>query len=139
MLVCVRPVRKLHCWFSHDAAHLFCKVTITFGSSFDSSMSTLIIMPPYFRFRMSLLNAHPPVACQIVYWPIQSNQSAACQPIKIFSCVKRYIRAGIVHRIEPRREKTGLRGFRPGPTQTGLYSHRSRLEDLSRRGIVLSE
>ena len=29
---------------------------------------------------------------------------------------------------EPRREKTGLRGFRPGPTQTGLYSLRSRLE-----------
>ena len=26
--------------------------------------------------------------------------------------------------IEPRREKTGLRGFRPGPTQTELYSHR---------------
>ena len=24
---------------------------------------------------------------------------------------------------EPRRQKTGLRGFRPGPTQTGLYSH----------------
>ena len=29
---------------------------------------------------------------------------------------------------EPQREKTGLRGFRPGPTQTNLYSHRSRLE-----------
>ena len=25
---------------------------------------------------------------------------------------------------EPRCEKTSLRGFRPGPTQTGLYSHR---------------
>ena len=25
---------------------------------------------------------------------------------------------------EPRSEKTGLRGFRPGPTQTRLYSHR---------------
>ena len=25
---------------------------------------------------------------------------------------------------EPRSEKTGLRGFRPGPIQTGLYSHR---------------
>ena len=25
---------------------------------------------------------------------------------------------------EPHCEKTGLRGFRPGPTQTGLYSHR---------------
>ena len=29
---------------------------------------------------------------------------------------------------EPRCEKTGLRGFRPGPTQTGLCSHRRRLE-----------
>ena len=44
--------------------------------------------------------------------------------------------------LEPRHEKTGLRGFRPGPTQTGLFSHRSRLEAwnlaISRRGIVLS-
>ena len=30
--------------------------------------------------------------------------------------------------IEPRREKTGLRGFRPGPTQTGLHKHRKELE-----------
>ena len=29
---------------------------------------------------------------------------------------------------EPRREKTGLRGFRLGLTQTGLYSHRKELE-----------
>ena len=28
----------------------------------------------------------------------------------------------------PRSEKTGLRGFRPGLTQTGLYSHRRWLE-----------
>ena len=27
-------------------------------------------------------------------------------------------------KIEPRREKPGLRGFRPGPTQIGLYSNR---------------
>ena len=26
--------------------------------------------------------------------------------------------------FEPRCEKTGLRGFRPGPTQTGLCTHR---------------
>ena len=31
-------------------------------------------------------------------------------------------------RYEPPCEKTDLRGFRPGPTQTGLYSHRSWLE-----------
>ena len=30
--------------------------------------------------------------------------------------------------FEPRCEKTGLLGFRPGPTQTGLYSHRRWLE-----------
>ena len=29
---------------------------------------------------------------------------------------------------EPRCEKTDLLGFRPGPTQTGLYSHRRWLE-----------
>ena len=29
---------------------------------------------------------------------------------------------------EPRREKTGLRGFRPGPTHTRLYSYRRWLE-----------
>ena len=29
---------------------------------------------------------------------------------------------------EPRCEKTGLRGFRPALTQTGLYSHRRWLE-----------
>ena len=36
----------------------------------------------------------------------------------------------IRHRLsyEPRCEKTGLRGFRLGPTQTGLYSHRKWLE-----------
>ena len=30
----------------------------------------------------------------------------------------------VIFPYEPRSEKTGLRGFRPGPTQTGLYSHR---------------
>ena len=30
--------------------------------------------------------------------------------------------------FEPRREKTGLRGFRPGPTQTDLYKHGKELE-----------
>ena len=34
----------------------------------------------------------------------------------------------ILRKFEPRCEKTGLRGFRPGPTQTRLYSHRRWLE-----------
>ena len=36
--------------------------------------------------------------------------------------------------FEPRHEKTCLRGFRPGQTQTRLYSHRRLLE----AGIVLA-
>ena len=40
--------------------------------------------------------------------------------------------------FEPRFEKTGLRGFRPGPTQTGLYNQRLEISDLDSRGIVLS-
>ena len=34
----------------------------------------------------------------------------------------------IQRKYEPRRKKTGLRVFRQGPTQTGLYSHRRWLE-----------
>ena len=44
--------------------------------------------------------------------------------------------------FEPRRVKTGLRGFRPGLTQTDLCSYRKdwmhELMDLERRGIVIS-
>ena len=36
--------------------------------------------------------------------------------------------ANISITFEPQCEKTGLQGFRPGPTQTGLYSHRRWLE-----------
>ena len=43
------------------------------------------------------------------------------------SCLNDFLNGG-PFTYEPRREKTGLRGFRPGPTQTGLYSLRSRLE-----------
>ena len=34
----------------------------------------------------------------------------------------------MLYNIEPRREKTGLRGFRPGPTQTDLYKLIKELE-----------
>ena len=36
----------------------------------------------------------------------------------------------IYYICEPGCEKTGLRGFRPGPTQTGLYNNRRWLEAL---------
>ena len=42
------------------------------------------------------------------------------QPISCFS----YLFINSVLSYEPRSEKTGLRGFRSGPIQTGLCSHR---------------
>ena len=39
-----------------------------------------------------------------------------------------YLVPGHFFIFEPRSEKIVLRGFRPGPTQTGLYSHRRWLE-----------
>ena len=46
----------------------------------------------------------------------------------LFKNVNWYTCSQNIEHIEPRCEKTGLRGFRPGPTQTGLYSHRRWLE-----------
>ena len=47
------------------------------------------------------------------------------QKIKEFYSIDNEISVVI---FEPRCKKTGLRGFRPGPTQTGLHSHRRWLE-----------
>ena len=55
------------------------------------------------------LSPHPPV---IYYRPFQGVNSVVV----------------IGSPYEPLCEKTGLRGFRPGPTQHGLYSHRRWLE-----------
>ena len=44
-----------------------------------------------------------------------------CLSFALYSCYCNNV-------FEPRCEKTGLRGFRPGSTQTGLYSHRRWLE-----------
>ena len=42
------------------------------------------------------------------------------------TCLTQYCPTCVLN--EPRREKTGLRGFRPGPTQTDLYQLRKELE-----------
>ena len=51
-------------------------------------------------------------------------------PLNTVSTSDRTDCIGMIYRFlyEPRCEKTRLRGFQPGPTQTGLYSHRRWLE-----------
>ena len=47
----------------------------------------------------------------------------------ILACDQQQLKTSYASALfEPRSEKTGLRGFRPGPTQTGLYNHRRWLE-----------
>ena len=48
----------------------------------------------------------------------------ACNDIAWISCYFHSINV----QFDPSHEKTNNFGFRPGPTQTGLYSLRSRLE-----------
>ena len=43
-LVCVRPVQKLHCWFSHEAAHMLKILMVHTSSSSDRIFSTRINM-----------------------------------------------------------------------------------------------
>ena len=65
------------------------------------------------------------------------HASSHCFPLfNIFTATKSDFASVYIHlnrdimsiTNEPRREKTGLRGFRPGPTQTGLYKLRKELE-----------
>ena len=49
--------------------------------------------------------------------------------LKVITDMQRvFTNKSTVAQNEPRREKTCLWGFRPCPTQIGLYSHRSRLD-----------
>ena len=47
---------------------------------------------------------------------------------RYFTCIQADSLSRVVVLFEPRCEKTGLRDFRPGPTQTGLYSYRRWIE-----------
>ena len=49
-----------------------------------------------------------------------------CCYIRSVTILELHVRAVTAHlprQFEPRRQKTGLRGLRPGPTQTGLGNH----------------
>ena len=60
-------------------------------------------------------------------WAEQKCRGLSEQPHGIRVVTKSHY-CNNLDKIEPRREKTGLRGFRPGPTQTGLYKLRKELE-----------
>ena len=48
--------------------------------------------------------------------------------VENLDCRFSHAKAQLHLHYESRREKTGLQGFQSGPTQTGLYSLRNRLE-----------
>ena len=65
--------------------------------------------------------------------------SSSCEPNGSDELIIRRMKRRAIHNLimlkntpyhiyEPRYEKTGRRGFRPGPTLTGLYIHKRWLE-----------
>ena len=59
---------------------------------------------------------------------VMLGQSVTCSPSHTVPGQVPKRQLPVLSAFEPRREKTGLRGFRPGPTQTGLYKLRKELE-----------
>ena len=98
--VCVGPVRKPHCWFSHEAAHLLTKYLNGFVKILSQAVSFSPLLP----------------ACCIGSM-IKDAAGCSCNMCRLHS-----------YKCEHVHEKTNHLEFRPGPTQTGLYSHRSRLD-----------
>ena len=56
---------------------------------------------------------------EAIFKPILEEQSDLC-----LNCLQFSLQPFDASPYEPRSEKTGLRGFLPGPTQTGLCNHR---------------
>ena len=74
-----------------------------------------------------------PFAYRILYQKLEKNEKYHPTPMKLKADLQTDYNRKIPRLIffninEPRCEKTGLRGFKSGPTQTGLYSHRRWLE-----------
>ena len=78
---------------------------------------------------VGLSNHHKIIVINTYFW---SNRSKSFDKVQIRICpfhvLDYHSSMNAIGVYETRCEKIGLRGFRPGPTQTGLYSHRRWLE-----------
>ena len=73
---------------------------------------------------MNIIKYAPYFFCWIE--PFQGVQCRGISLVNFSKFLKLFFSLLLLY--EPRREKTSLRDFRPGPTQTGLYSYRRWLE-----------
>ena len=75
----------------------------------------------------SFIKAHPDVA-DVVVVPVPDDIYFQLVCACVIPKQGTNLTAEDIREYEPRSEKTGLRGFRPGPTQTGLYNYTRWLE-----------
>ena len=94
-------------------------ITFTSDRQQSKTLSTIDTYQGRLETEFSLANC-----CQIR----DNLQSGTCSCFLRSSTASEFSIATYPMRNEPRSEKTGLRGFRPGPTQTGLYGDRRWLE-----------
>ena len=96
-------------------------MTVQAGLCRTWSETTLLVFPRggSFIFRSN---------CCIIPSKIIINEHENSCYLKYHPCNYKLVKTLLTTKLyEPRRKKTGLWGFRPGLTQTDLYSHRSRL------------
>ena len=107
-------LRENNYLFSMISYHRNSLFKIVLGQNFYNCEPILKILAAHSR-----TNQAPNSAMKIISIKLNKIEDI---PVKPLSESKNYTLN------EPCREKTGLRGFRPCPTQTGLYSHRRWLE-----------
>ena len=64
------------------------------------------------------------LSSNIIKYGLISSSAVLFYTLLKYNEAKVVVQQGNTSLFEPRSEKTGLRGFRPCPTQTGLYGHR---------------
>ena len=99
-----------------------------FFSSFISCFSPLFFID---KFDLHKHGASSRIFLSLFHWNKMISDITYRTKTHLFSHIKNVKESCIVVSLkafiktnEPRCEKTGFQGFRPGPTQTGLYSHR---------------
>ena len=119
-LVCVFVFASLKIWFSHDAVHLSnigfepkIKNQLLFSGS---HIGTAMFLNTIFHLLVKM-NLQLALLCQARF---NHSHGLKCQlAVSVMTLMSHYI-----IKFEPRCEKNGLRGLRPGLTLTKLYNHR---------------
>ena len=115
--------------FSHDTAQIInvdCHTCMRLITKGRGAVKLKIEITKYNQLIVHLNHKLRQPSCFKYHVPITKVQIYQISYHHLVCSLPKYFNNACL--FEPRCEKTGLRGFRPGPTQTGMYCHRRWLE-----------